>query len=387
MADPASLDLIRKLVAFDTTSRESNLQLIAFVQDYLDGLGIASQLVHSEDETKANLYATIGDPDKSGVMLSGHTDVVPVDGQAWDSDPFEITERDGRLYGRGTCDMKGFIAVTLAMLPQFLERGLETPIHLAFSYDEEVGCIGVRRLIDKLNGMPVKPAMAIIGEPTEMGVVVGHKGKRSYAARMRGLEAHSSLAPQGVNAIEYAAEFIAHLKGMARTIERDGPFDDDYDVTHTTVHTGVVNGGTALNIVPKECRVEFEFRYISKDDPDAIEAKILDFAYNKLTPMMHAVSKDTGIDIECYNDMPALDMNADDEVVTFIKALAGRNDHSKIAFGTEAGLFQQRSGIPSVVCGPGSINQAHKPNEFIELSQIDECEKFMGRLMDRVCES
>ncbi len=385
MPDPANLDMIAKLVAFDTTSRESNLELIAFVQDYLDGLGIDSLLVHNEEGTKANLYATAGDPEKSGVLLSGHTDVVPVDGQAWDTEPFTVTEKDGRLYGRGTSDMKSFIAIVLAQLPRFLERGLRTPLHLAFSYDEEVGCIGVRRLIDKLNGMPVKPSMCIIGEPTSMDVVVGHKGKRSYTARVRGLEAHSSLAPQGVNAIEYAAEFVAYLKGMARRLAEDGPFDEIYDVSHTTVHTGVIAGGTALNIVPKDCEVTFEFRYIVDDDPDAIEAEFRSFADDTLNPAMQAVCADTGIDIECINDMPGLDIGADEDVVTFVKALAGRNDHTKIAFGTEAGLFHQRAGIPAVVCGPGSIEQAHKPNEFIELSQIDECEVFMERLMDRVC--
>ena len=387
MADPKSLELIRKLIAFDTTSSESNLVLITYVQEYLSGLGVESMLVHNVEGTKANLYATVGDPDTPGIMLSGHTDVVPVDGQDWDTDPFELVAKDGRLYGRGTCDMKSFIAIVLAMLPRFLERGLQTPIHLAFSYDEEVGCIGVRRLLDKLNGLPVKPAMCIVGEPTNMGVVVGHKGKRSYIAHVRGLEAHSSLAPKGVNAIEYAAELVTHMKAIARRFEAEGPFDDDYDVSHTTVHTGVIEGGTALNIVPKDCHISFEFRYIGSDDPQTIEDEIRAYARDTLEPLMHAVSKDTGISIECYNDMPGLDINPEDEVVTFVKALAGRNDDSKIAFGTEAGLFQQRSGIPSVVCGPGSINQAHKPNEFIELKQIDECEAFMGRLMDHVCKN
>ena len=387
MAQPQSLDLIKKLVAFDTTSRESNLELIAFIQNYLSGHGVDSTLVHNTEGTKANLYATLGDQDKAGVMLSGHTDVVPVDGQAWDTDPFKVTEKDGKLWGRGVADMKSFIAIVLALVPEFLERGLKTPIHLAFSYDEEVGCIGVRRLLDKLNGLPVKPAMCIVGEPTNMGVVVGHKGKRSYTAHVRGLEAHSSLAPKGVNAIEYAADLVAHMKDIARRFEAEGPFDDDYDVSHKTVHTGVIDGGTALNIVPKDCHIRFEFRYIGSDDPQAIEDEIRAYARDTLEPLMHAVSKDTGIGIECYNDMPGLDISPEDEVVTFVKALAGRNDDSKIAFGTEAGLFQQRSGIPSVVCGPGSINQAHKPNEFIELKQIDECEAFMGRLMDHVCKN
>ncbi|NQV82807.1 MAG: acetylornithine deacetylase [Rhodospirillales bacterium] len=384
MSDLRSLDLIKRLIAFDTTSRESNLELIAFIQDYLDGFGIESLLVHNEDGTKANLYATLGDKAKPGIMLSGHTDVVPVDGQNWDSEPFQVTEKDGNLYGRGTADMKSFIAVVLAYVPVFLERGLKTPIHLAFSYDEEIGCIGVRRLIDKLKDMPIKPAMCIVGEPTSMQVITGHKGKRSFIANVRGLESHSALAPQGVNAVEYAAELVTYLKNMARRIAKEGPFDELYEVTHTTVHTGVIKGGVQLNIVPRTCRVEFEFRYLAIDDPDVLEAEIRTYAKETLEPLMHAVDPNTGIDIECYNDMPGLELDADEEVVTFVKALAGRNDHAKVAFGTEAGLFHTRVGIPTVVCGPGDIAVAHKPNEYISLDQIARAETFMGRLADEV---
>ena len=385
MPDPKVIELIKKLISFDTTSRNSNLDLIKFIEDYLTSHGIESTLIYNEGEGKANLYATLGDPTKSGVMLSGHTDVVPVDGQNWDTDPFKVVEKDGKLFGRGTSDMKSFIALVLAYVPKFLERGLDTPIHLAFSYDEEIGCIGVRRMIDMINNLPVKPRMAIVGEPTSMGVIVGHKGKRSYKAHVRGLETHSSLAPQGVNAIEYAAELIAYLKSMARRISEHGPHDDLYDVSHTTVHTGVIRGGTALNIVPKDCHFDFEFRYVGDDDPDVIEAEIHEFSAQSLEPHMHKISPETGIDITCSNDMPGLDLNADEEVVTFVKALAGKNDHSKVAFGTEAGLFHTRAGVPTVICGPGSIEQAHKPNEFVELSQLDEAIIFMDRLMDKVC--
>ncbi len=385
MAELRSLDLIKTLVAFDTTSRESNLDLIAFIQDYLSGHGVESMLVHNQDGTKANLYATLGDKDKAGIMLSGHTDVVPVDGQAWDTDPFRVTEKDAKLYGRGTADMKSFIAITLAFVPEFLERGPRTPVHLAFSYDEEVGCIGVRRLIDALNEMPVKPAMCIVGEPTSMQVVTGHKGKRSFIANVRGLEAHSALAPLGVNAIEYAAELIAYLKTMARRIQAEGPHDDLYEITHSTLHTGMISGGVQLNIVPKACRVEFEFRYLASHDPDALEAEIRDYVKDTLEPKMHAVSPGTGIDIECTNDMPGLELDPGEDVVAFVKALAGRNDHAKVAFGTEAGLFHTRAQIPTVVCGPGDIAAAHKPNEFIPLQQIAKGEDFMRRLVDEVC--
>ena len=387
MADRKSIELIEKLISFDTTSRESNLEIIAFIQEYLDGLGIDSQLVHNEEGSKANLYATVGDTNIPGVMLSGHTDVVPIDGQEWDTDPFQVAKKGSRLYGRGTSDMKSFIAITLAQLPKFQARGLKTPIHLAFSYDEEIGCIGVRRLIEALNGMPVKPAMCIVGEPTSMKVITGHKGKRSYRVHVRGLEAHSSLAPHGVNAIEYASRLISFLSDLAGRIADEGPHDELYDVTHTTVHTGTVHGGTQLNIVPKDCVFECEFRYVGLQDPQVLEDEIRAFAHNELEQRMHAISADTGITIDLVNDMPGLDMDVDAEVVTFVKALAGRNDHAKVAFGTEAGLFHQRAKIPTVVCGPGSIDQAHKPNEFIEMEQIDACEAFLSRLMDRVCKS
>jgi len=385
MPEPRSLDIIKKLVSFDTTSRESNLALIAYVQELLAGHGVECLLVPNEAETKANLYATLGEGTDGGIMLSGHTDVVPVDGQAWDTDPFEVAEKDQRLWGRGTADMKSFIAIVLAFVPEFLERGLKTPIHLAFSYDEEIGCIGVRRLIDKIKAAPVKPAMCIVGEPTSMQVVTGHKGKHSYAVHVTGLEAHSALAPRGVNAIEYAAELIAYLKSMARRIEAEGPFDELYEVTHSTVHTGTISGGTQLNIVPKDCRFEFEFRYLATDDPDALEAEVRAYAAETLEPRMHAVSPETGIEITRTNEMPGLEMDVDADVVTFVKKLAGRNDHAKVAFGTEAGLFQTRAGIPTVVCGPGDIAQAHKPNEFISLDQIEKGEAFMRRLADEVC--
>ena len=387
MPSTESLEMITKLISYDTTSRYSNMELITYIQDYLTSLDIESTLVPNDDGNKASLYATVGPKDKPGVMLSGHTDVVPVDGQDWDSDPFNIIEKDGKLFGRGTSDMKSFIALVLVALPKFIERGLDTPLHLAFSYDEEIGCVGVRPMIEMINGLPVKPRMAIIGEPTSMQVITGHKGKRSYNAHIRGFEAHSSLAPTGVNSIEYAARLITHLQSMARRLQNEGPYDELYDVAHTTVHTGTIQGGTALNIVPKDCHIRFEFRYIGSDDPNPIEAEIMREAKEVLEPEMQAINPAAGIDITCVNDMPGLDMNVDDEVVTFVKQLAGRNDHAKVAFGTEAGLFQNRGGIPCVVCGPGSIDQAHKPNEFISLEQLDKGEEFLERLMDRVCKS
>lgn len=382
-----TVDLIRKLVSYDTTSRNSNLELIDFIEDYLAGHGVSSERVYDDGKRKANLYATLGPRDKSGVMLSGHVDVVPVDGQAWSTDPFELTEKDGRLYGRGSADMKSFVALSLAAVPEFLRRGLHTPIHLAISYDEEVGCIGVRGLIDRLNQMPVKPAMCIVGEPTELLPVIGHKGKYSFRADVHGLECHSSLAPAGVNAVEYGAELVTFLRRMARRAREEGPFDDLYDVGHTTVHTGVMQGGTAVNIVPQECSLDFEFRYIAKDDPEALLAEIRAYVREKLEPEMQAVFPGAGFTITERSRIPELDTSPDEEVVSFVKSLAERNDHGKVAFGTEGGLFQSRAEIPTVVCGPGSIEQAHKPDEFITLEQVAKGEAFLRRLMDRVCVS
>ena len=388
MTDTSAIaqELIRTLVGFDTTSRESNLALIHFVRDYLADLGVSSELIHDETGAKANLYATLGPDDRPGIMLSGHSDVVPVDGQDWSSDPFEVAEKDDRLYGRGTCDMKGFIAIALAHAPEFLRRGLETPVHLAFSYDEETGCIGVRRLIKAINRLPVKPRMAIIGEPTGMRVIVAHKGKTDSIVHIHGHECHSSLTPQGVNAIQYASELIAHIAALAARVAETGPFDEEFDIAHTTIHTGVIEGGTVLNIVPKDCRFEFEIRNLPQDDPRAILKEIREYAETTLEPRMKAVQPATGIEFKPGEFYPGLDTRPDEEVVTLAKALAGQNSHSKVAFGTEAGLFQEDAGIPCVICGPGHIEQAHKPDEYLALDQFAECEAFMARLADRVCE-
>ena len=377
--------MLKRLVAFDTTSRNSNLALIDWVRDYLADLGVESQTVYSEDGAKANLYATIGPDDKPGIMLSGHTDVVPVDGQDWDTDPFEIVEKDGRLYGRGTCDMKGFGAVVLALAPEFKRRNLKTPIHLAFSYDEEVGCIGVRRLIDEVQRMDVRPAACIVGEPTEMKVIRAHKGKSSFVCEVRGFECHSSLAHTGVNAVEYGAAVVARLREMARARRENGPFDDGYLPPYTTIHTGLMNGGTALNIVPKDCSFEFEWRYLPDEDPAAILKEIQTYVDEELVPEMRAIHPDTGITITEMSDIAGFDTPEDADVTTLAKALAQVNDTSKVSFGTEAGLFNNAD-IPTIICGPGSIDQAHKPNEFVSLDQLAACEAFLKRLMDRVAQ-
>jgi len=376
--------MIRRLIAYDTTSRNSNLELIHWVRDYLDGLGIASTLVPSADGAKANLYATAGPDDRGGILLSGHTDVVPVDGQDWTSDPFDVVERDGRLYGRGSCDMKSFIAIALAMLPEFLRRGLETPLHLAFSYDEEVGCQGAKDLMPVIAAMDHKPRFGIVGEPTEMQVIRGHKGRFGYRCRVRGFECHSSLTDQGVNAIEYAALMIARLTEMARAKALNGPFDQGFSPPYTTIQTGLIQGGTAINIVPGECQFDFEWRNLPDDDGHAMLAELKDFAESELVPGMRRVSPEAGIEITEDSIFAGLGTPEDAEVTTLALALAERNATGVVSFGTEAGLFSE-IGIPTIVCGPGSIEQAHKPDEFVALDQINQCEAFLERLMDRVC--
>ena len=384
MASADSRALIETLVGFDTVSAKSNLALIEFLEGRLAEHGVEARLVHDDTGHKANLYATIGPRDRPGVLLSGHSDVVPVEGQDWSGDPFMVREADGRLYGRGTADMKSFLAVAFAYLPAMVASDLKTPIHLAVSYDEEVGCLGVRRLLDVLNGLPVKPAMCIIGEPTGMRVVVGHKSKLAYRVHVRGLECHSSLAPQGVNAVDYAAELVVFLRRLARREAEVGRRDDAYEVPTTTIHTGTIAGGTALNIVPKDCRFEFEIRNLPEEDPEPLVEEVRRFARDELEPEMRRTSEACAIAFEALSGYPGLDTDPDEAVVSFVKSLTGANRHAKITFGTEGGLFQRTAGIPTVVCGPGEIAQAHKPDEWIALDQVEACERFMERLIERL---
>ncbi len=378
----SSIEMIRKLVAFDTTSRESNLALIEFVRSYLDDFGIKSELVFDAARRKANLYATVGPDDRPGIMLSGHSDVVPVDGQTWESEPFAVAERAGKLFGRGTSDMKSFIAIMLAMVPEFVAADAPMPVHLALTYDEEVGCIGVRGLIARFAHLPVKPRLCIIGEPTLMQPVVAHKGKRSMRCRVAGHESHSALAHLGVNAVEIAAEMVTQIRRIARRKRDEGPYDEGFTPPYTTVHTGTIAGGTALNIVPRDCRFDFEIRHLPGDDADAVTAELRRHAAS-LMPEMHGVSADAGIAFEEYNAIPALATPADSEVVALARALTGANALGKVSFGTEGGLYQQ-AGIPTVICGPGSIEQAHRPDEWIALEQVGQCEAFMRRLIARI---
>lgn len=384
MPRSASLDIIERLVGIDTTSHRSNLEAIAFLKDCLERLGAECRQTFDDDHKKANLYATLGPSDRPGIMLSGHTDVVPVEGQAWSSDPFRLTERNGNFYGRGSADMKSFIGLCVAVAPEFLARGLKIPLHFSFSYDEELGCVGVRRLISDMTGLPIQPTLCIVGEPTGMKVIAGHKGKKSLRCRVHGKECHSALA-QGVNAVEAAAEVIAHIKAIQRRVKREGPFDEAYVPPYTTLHTGTVHGGRALNIVPADCSFDFEIRALPVDDSAALYGEIVNFAKDSLEPEMREVDPSTGFNFEVVNDTAGFDLPDDHPAVRFVSALTGDNRTGRVSFGTEAGLFNQ-AGVPTVVCGPGFIDQAHKPDEFISGEQLVRGEAFLRRLMDHVCQ-
>lgn len=383
-AGSASVGMIRKLVGFPTVSRDSNLELIHFIRDTLKPFDADVRLTHDDAKRKANLFATLGPRAEAGIVLSGHTDVVPVEGQPWDTDPFEVVERDGRLYGRGTADMKSFIACALALVPEFVRRGLKTPLHLALSYDEEVGCLGVGRMITDLMRAGVRPRACIVGEPTGMKPVIAHKGKKSYRCTVRGLAGHSAYAPHGVNAVEYAAEAVAFLRNMARRHRDRGPYDRGFDVAYTTVHTGVMHGGVVLNVIPHECTFDFEFRHLPGDDPETLLREFKEFVRTRLEPEMRAVHTASGFVIEPLSEIPLLDTGPENEVVALAQELSGEREFGKVSFGTEASQFH-RAGIPTVVCGPGSVEQAHKPNEYVTLEQVAKCEAFLRRLMDRVC--
>jgi len=373
--------LLAGLVGFDTVSDRSNLPLIAYIEDYLASFGITGQRIVDATGQKASLWVTIGPEDRPGIVLSGHTDVVPVEGQAWTHNPFEMVERDGKLYGRGTTDMKGFVATCLAMVPEMQRASLAKPIHLAISYDEEIGCVGVRPLLAMLSRAPVKPLGCFVGEPTQMELAIGHKGKHGVRATFRGFACHSSIAPEGVNAVEHAATLITEISRRATHLATEGARDELYDIPHTTLLTSIVHGGTALNIVPDACTIEFEARGLGIAESKEVTDSLLAWARATIEPAMQKANPSCGIDFEEILEYPALDMPADESWVTLAKKLSGRNSHCKVAFGTEAGLFVSMAGIPSVVIGPGSIEQAHKADEYVALSELLACAGFIERVI------
>ena len=371
-------ELLDQLVAFPTVSRDSNLPLIHFVQDYLKEYGIASTLVPNDDGDKANLYATIGPNEPGGVVLSGHTDVVPVDGQPWSTDPFTVTEQDGLLYGRGTCDMKAFIATALALVPEM--QGLKKPVHLALSYDEEVGCVGAPRMIERLVTDIAAPSAVIVGEPTSMHVVSSHKGIIANHTTVTGHEAHSSQMQSGVSAVMTAARLVTYLDDMGQALQASTPSGNGFDPAWTTLHVGTIAGGTAINIISRHCEFVWDLRNIPQDDPQELLDRFEHYCNEEMLPRMRAIAPETRIETVQTARAPAFRHEPDSAAVQLVQALTGDDTFSVVPFGTEAGQFQQ-AGFSTVICGPGSIDQAHKPDEFISLEQLDKGEAFMRKLI------
>jgi acetylornithine deacetylase len=383
----AALDMIDRLVGIPTVSRDSNLGVIELARDHLARLGVRPQLVYDRREKKANLFCTLADDTAAartrGIVLSGHSDTVPVDGQDWSSDPFKASHRDGRIHGRGSADMKGFIAIALSWADRFLAAQERLPVHLALTYDEETTFIGVRGLVADLADKGIRPAGCVIGEPTDMRAIVAHKGKRDWCCRVRGREAHSALTPSGVNAIEYAAQLIACIRALADRLAREEPRDARFEVPYSTLQTGVIRGGIATNVVPRDCEFFFELRNLPGTAADALYRQVTDHAERELLPAMRRVAGDADIRFEQGMGIPAFGIAPEAPLVQWAMQLAGtqRLGTGAVGFATEASVFMD-AGIPTVVMGPGSIEQAHKPDEFISYAQVAACEQFFARLVE-----
>jgi len=381
MATPlSSSELLRRLLAFDTQSFRSNLPLVGFVREHLAQVGIESRLVHDDRGEKANLWAVIGPADRPGLILSGHTDVVPVAGQAWSSDPFAPVVRDGRVHGRGAADMKGFLACCLALAPELRALDLRRPVILAFSYDEEVGCKGVPRLIEAILAALPRPEACLVGEPTMMRLVDGHKGKAGYRCTVTGREAHSAYPALGANAVIAAARIIAEVAAMGERFAQEGPFVAGFDPPHHTAGVGRIEGGAQLNIVPKRCFFEFEFRTLPEEDPLRFVEAVRRFAKERVLPDLRAAAPEAEIAFEEILSYPGLAPGPDSPFARLCRELSATPTPTKVAFGTEAGCFAAR-GIPALICGPGDIAVAHKPDEWIALEQLERCDAFLRRLV------
>ncbi len=373
---------VERLIAFDTTSRNTNLALIEEVKAHFDRHGLPVTMTMNRERTKANLFATIPDSqgsERGGMILSGHTDVVPVDGQDWTSDPFRATIREGRLYGRGACDMKGFLGVSLAALPWAVGLRLRQPLHFALSFDEEVGCLGAPLLIQDIVERGIRPSGCLVGEPTEMMPVVAHKAMRMFRCQVHGQASHSSRTPAGVNAIEYAARIICAIRQMADQSRLEGPFQAEFDVPFTTASVGTIRGGIAPNTVPADCEFLFEYRSLPGEDPSRLERRIRAFIDDVVLPEMRAENEAANVAVEALANVPPLAPCIDDAFTRLVRNLA-RPGSQKVAYGTEAGQFQ-KADIPAIICGPGSIEQAHKADEYVELSQLALCEHFIAELV------
>jgi acetylornithine deacetylase len=383
MSLEAARSILADLIAIPTVSADSNLQLIAYAQEKLDALGAGAQMTLDASGTKANLFATIGPEVDGGVVLSGHTDVVPVEGQEWASDPFAADERDGRIYGRGACDMKGFIACALALAPRFAAAELKRPVHLALTYDEEVGCLGAQVMLKALAEAGRRPAVCIIGEPTEMRIIEGHKGCYEYTTAFTGLEGHCSYPDRGVNAIEYAARFIGTLLDVGEALKRRAAAGSPFDPPWSTIQTGTIRGGIARNVIPRTCEVEWELRPVSRADAEFALAAIRACAHEGLLPQMRRHFAEASIVTRVIGEVEGLEPMPASEALALAQELTGGNSRDVVSFGTEAGLFQKH-GIQTVVCGPGSIMQAHKPDEFVALDQLEQCLGMITRLIGKL---
>jgi acetylornithine deacetylase len=381
---PAARTMIDRLIGFPTVSRDSNMGLIEWVRDYLHSHGAKIRLTHDAAGKKANLFATLGDSPKPGLILSGHTDVVPVDGQNWDTDPFVVTERDGKLFARGSADMKGFIGIILAQAPKFVaalnSNRLDAPLHYALSYDEEVGCLGVRGLIRDLEDNGIRPAGCVVGEPTSMQPIIAHKGTHRFRCAVRGREAHSSYVTHGVNAIEYAARLVVYIRQIADRLAQIEKRDYGFTVPYSTLSTGLIRGGIAANVVPKDCEFHFDMRTLPQASPDALYQEIRTYA-EVLGREMRSIDPQSGIDLVWASQTVGLAASETDAIVQWAMQLSNKSTVGKVSYGTEAGLFQ-RMGVPTVICGPGDIAEAHRPNEFVALEQLAQCEAFMNRILD-----
>ena len=375
---PQSLLMAQTLVRMNTVSANSNLELIDFAQSHLAALGVRSRITYNAERTKANLFATLGEGKPAGVIVSGHTDTVPWDGQDWSVDPLSAVVRNERLYGRGSADMKSFIAVALSNARRFLESDSPFAVHFAFSYEEEIGCFGVKELIADMRDAGIKPLACIVGEPTSMVPAIAHKGVYRYKCCVRGKEAHSSLTPKSVNAIEMAARVIGKVRDMAEGFERSEPRYEGFDVPFSTASVGQFHGGIADNVVPRDAEFRYEFRDLPTADAGKMQAEVVAYA-GSLEPAMKKVAPDAGFSFETICEIPSFLGSADDPITLLAQRLASEERTTLVAFGTEAGLFKN-AGIPTVVCGPGSIEQAHQPDEYVSLEQLARCELFMERL-------
>ncbi|WP_347453828.1 acetylornithine deacetylase [Acinetobacter thermotolerans] len=373
MSDLNSIQFLSKLIAFQTISYQSNLELIRFVQELFESNGIQVSLNFNAEKTKANLFATTGPQDQPGVMLSGHSDVVPVEGQQWDSPAFEAVTKDQRIYGRGAADMKGFLACAIVTMLKASQLQLKRPLHLCISYDEEIGCIGVRGILDHLASSIIQPILCVIGEPTMMQLALAHKGKTVYRAHCHGEEGHSALAPKYVNAIHVASKLVDSLQQVQSYLKEQGHQDSGYDIPYTTVHVGKIAGGTALNIVPNLCVVDYEIRHLAEDSSQSIQEQILE----KVTEDFRSQ-----IEVEEMNQYPGLKTSKTIEAVKFIQQLLPSDTQiGNISFGTEGGLFKDALDCPVIVCGPGDIAVAHKPNEYVDIEQLNQCDIFLEKLL------